>query len=153
MLPDSLADLAAMSSPETAIADYVRSVVPETSDRELAVVMEGNLGSGYCGRTGSIVFIPIGNCGIGVSDTSMWPSGGTYLMGHELTHMLGAVPSCAPNSDGTGHVSDDNADVLYSGPEMRDWDNLVLDPGNDDYYNHGRDDCTDIADSPLLGTF
>ena len=105
------------------------------------------------GRTGSIVFIPIGNCGIGVSETSTWPFGGTYLMAHELTHLLGAVPFCAPNADGTGHVSDDNRDVLYSGPEARDWDNLMLDPGNDDYYNHGQDGCTDIADSPLLGTY
>lgn len=153
VLPDDLATLAGMASPETAIADHVRSVVSGSADQDLAVVMEGDLGTGYCGRTGSIVFIPIGNCDIGVSETSSWPFGGTYLMAHELTHLLGAVPFCAPNADGTGHVNDDNRDVLYSGPDSRDWDNLMLDPGNDDYYNHDQAGCTDIADSPLLGTY
>ncbi len=152
VLPDTLADLSAMVNPEAAITAAVNSAEPDTAGKYLAVVMEGDLGTGYCGRTGSVVFIPIGNCDIGVSDTSVWPYGGTYLMGHELTHLLGAVPGCAPNSDGTGHVDDDNRDVLFSGG-ARDWDNLMLDPGNDDYYGHGRDDCTDIADSALLGTY
>ncbi|MDH3499503.1 MAG: S-layer homology domain-containing protein [Acidimicrobiia bacterium] len=153
VLPDTLSELSGLTSPETPIVDHIRTVLPDTADRDLVVVMEGNLGTGYCGRTGSIVFIPIGNCGIDVSETSVWPYGGTYLMGHELTHLLGAVPGCAPNSDGTGHVSDDKRDILYSGIDGRDWDNLMLDPGNDDYYDHGRSDCTDLADSPLLGSY
>ncbi len=152
-LPDTLAELAAFPTPETAISSHIRSVLPATVDQDLAVVVEADLGSAYCGRTGSIVFIPIGNCGIGISDTSVWPFGGTYLMAHELAHLLGAVPSCAPNSDGTGHVSDDDRDILHNGIGGRDWDNLLLDPGNDDYYNHGRSDCPDLADDPLLGSY
>ena len=153
ILPDTLATLAAMSSPETPIVEHIHASLPDTVTQDLAVVVEGTLSVSYCGRTGSIVFIPIGNCDIGVSEASTWPYGGTYLMGHELTHLLGAVPSCAPNADGSGHVDDDNRDVLFAGAGGRDWDNLMLDPGHDDYYNHGRTDCTDIANNPLLGTY
>ena len=145
-------DLAELSSPEGPIVDEIHAVAPATGTMDLAVVMEGDSGGGYCGRTGSIVFIPIANCDIPPSESAVWPYNGTYLMGHELTHLLGAVGFCAPNSDGTGHVNDDNRDILYSGPGGRDWDNLMLDVGNDDYYNHSNADCPDIADSPLLGT-
>jgi hypothetical protein len=146
------ADLQALSSPETPIVEQIHASAPETVGRNFAVVMEGNSGGAYCGRTGSIVFIPIANCGIEPFASAEWPYYGTYLMGHELTHLLGAVSFCAPNADGSGHVNDDNRDVLYSGPGGRDWDNLMLDVGNDDYYNHSNDGCPDIADSPLLGT-
>jgi hypothetical protein len=82
-------------------------------------------------------------------DTPSWPYGATYLAAHEMTHAFGAVPACAPHSDGTGHVNDDVRDVLYSGPNDRDWLHLQLDPGHDDYYATGRTDCLDIASSPF----
>jgi hypothetical protein len=82
-------------------------------------------------------------------DTTSFPYGATYLTAHEMTHAFGAVPACAPHADGTGHVNDDNRDVLYAGPDQRDWDHIQLDPGHDDYYGHGRSDCPDIAGSPF----
>lgn len=82
-------------------------------------------------------------------DTPSFPYNATYLAAHEMTHAFGAVPDCAPHADGTGHVSDDNRDVVYGGNSQRDWDHITLDPGHDDYYGHGRTDCTDIARSPF----
>ena len=66
--------------------------------------------------------------------------------------MLGAVRPCAPNYDGiAAHVNDDNRDIMYVGPDRTlSLSSLILDVDNDDYYLHGRDDCPDIADNPLL---
>ena len=105
-----------------------------------------------CGWASNHVVIPIENCDIRPLQGSVWPYGATYLLAHELAHILGGVPECAPNRGFDSHVIDDPRDLLYQGPEPRDWDNLMLDPGNDDYFMHGRDDCLDIADSPLLGS-
>jgi hypothetical protein len=81
--------------------------------------------------------------------TPSFPYNATYLAAHEMTHAFGAVPDCAPHSDGTGHVNDDPRDVLYGGPLQRDFLNTTLDPGHDDYYGTGRTDCLDIASSPF----
>ena len=66
-----------------------------------------------------------------------WPYGATYLTAHEMTHAFGAVPACAPHYDLVPATSTTN-DVLYAGPGDRDWNNIQLDPGHDDYYGHGR---------------
>ena len=95
--------------------------------------------------------IPMPNCDIEPSSPATFPYGATYLVAHEITHMLGAARSCGANDDGTGHVSDDNRDIIYSGPGGRDWNNLMLDPGNDDYLDHDIEGCPNIRDSPLLG--
>lgn len=81
------------------------------------------------------------------TSTSAFPYGATYLLAHELTHSFGAVERCAPHYDGTSHADDDPRDVIYQGQQPRQWDSLMLDPGRDDYYLHGRSDCPDIADS------
>jgi len=83
------------------------------------------------------------------TDTPSFPYNATYLAAHEMTHAFGAVPDCAPHADGTGHASDDPRDVLYGGNQPRDWPDITLDPGHDDYYGTGRTDCTDIANSPF----
>ena len=139
------------------ILSEIREALPATNNQPLALFVEGQLTSAdgvvtACGWTSNHVVILIDNCDIRPLQGSVWPYGATYLLAHELTHLLGAVPSCAPNYGYNGHVVDDRRDILYWGAEGRDWDNLILDPGNDDYCNHGRDDCADIVDSPLLGS-
>jgi hypothetical protein len=67
---------------------------------------------------------------------------------HELVHAMGAVPSCAPHSDGAGHTNDTPTDLMYAGPLA--WQPSVLDPGHDDYYGHARSDCLDLASSGYL---
>jgi hypothetical protein len=69
---------------------------------------------------------------------------------HEVLHLLGMVPSCAPN-DLDGHVSDNPQDLMYS-----EYDGsysplyMVLDYHNDDYYGHGNPTCPDLARSSFL---
>jgi hypothetical protein len=78
-----------------------------------------------------------------------FPFGATYVMAHEVTHALGAVAACAPHDDGTGHVTDSNRDVLYGGTSGRDWHNLTLDVGHDDYHRDPLPACPSIENSPL----
>ncbi len=69
---------------------------------------------------------------------------------HELLHLMGMVPKCAPNySD--GHVSDSSQDLLYyqyDGSYSPLY--TYLDLHNDDYYNHVNPDCPDLARSIFL---
>jgi hypothetical protein len=79
--------------------------------------------------------------------TPAFPAGATFVMAHELVHAFGAVPSCAPHWDGTGHVNDSPADIVWGGSSF-DLAHLTLDVGRDDYYGTGRAGCPDIANSP-----
>lgn len=66
---------------------------------------------------------------------------------HELFHLLGAVPACAPNGDGGRHVNDSADDLMHrhgGGGMPR------LDVGRDDYFGHGIEGCPDLAGSALL---
>ncbi len=135
----------------------LRQALDYPAGTPLVIIFEGEIaGSGACGWQssdfGDYVVVPIANCDIEPHVGAQWPYGASYIIGHELIHMLGAVAACAPNSDGAGHVLDDNRDILWQRPSKRDWDNLMLDVNHDDYYRHGRPDCPDIADHYLLGT-
>lgn len=100
------------------------------------------------------IMIPMPNCGIypgRYMDYDFPTVSSSYLLGHELTHALGGASRVGPpHADGTGHVTDDPRDIIYEGPLPRDWDNLTLDVGNDDYYRTGRSDIVNIEFSPLL---
>jgi hypothetical protein len=69
---------------------------------------------------------------------------------HELLHLMGMVPACAPNSH-DGHVSDNSQDLLY-----HQYDGsysplyTYLDYRNDDYFGHANPDCPDFARSVFL---
>lgn len=68
---------------------------------------------------------------------------------HEIFHMLGAVPSCAPNFEAGGHVPE-ASDLMYGGTE---WSlPATLDVGGDDYWDHSNGGCLDVADSAWLTT-
>ena len=106
---------------------------------------------GACGETREVTALWMPACNIYPHlDTPGFPYGASYLVAHEMAHALGAAPKCAPHDDGSGHISDDNHDLLYQGPSPRDWDHLVLDPGHDDYFRHSIPNCADVEDSPLL---
>jgi hypothetical protein len=82
--------------------------------------------------------------------TTLKPSYIDYGMLHEVTHSMGIVADSAPNEHSMGHVFDVNAtkpnrDLMYSprpgqsdpGWATNDPNGLVLDLGNDDYYQAG----------------
>ena len=133
----------------------IRRQLGAAPNSPLLVFIEGEMGDrGTCGWSSfsRVAVVPIGNCLIAPQSGSAWPGGSSYVIAHELAHLLGAAEPCAPNYDprSPSHVTDSRSDLLFAGPESRDWANLVLDYGNDDYYLHGRDDCWDIARNPLL---
>ncbi len=149
-LPQSFSAIRNDPNADSVIEQAIRSVDPvRLANVKLVVVLEGENGT-YCGRSGQIVLIPVDNCSIFPSQGSTWPYGMSYLLAHEVAHALGAVPSCAPHAS-SGHVNDDPRDLLYEGPQQRDWANITLDPGNDDYFRHSNESCRDIDDSVLLG--
>jgi hypothetical protein len=86
-------------------------------------------------------------------DTNTLAPGGApgYLdfgMLHELMHTLGFVATCAPHQTRAGHVPDTN-DLMYGGDAP--WQlPPTLDVGHDDYFQTGRTDCLDLAQSPYL---
>ena len=71
-----------------------------------------------------------------------------FAMLHELLHTLGHVPTCAPHEWRSGHTSDTPTDLMWAGDGS--WTPTTLDPGHDDYYDTGRSDCLDFADSGFL---
>jgi WD40 repeat protein len=117
------------------------------ADNEMGVIYVPSRGPA-CGATTTSSIMYMDACSIYPGAQTSFPFGATYLAAHEMTHALGAVPRCAPHYDGSGHVNQDNRDVLYQGGGGRDFLNLMLDPGHDDYYGHGRTDCLDIATHP-----
>lgn len=131
----------------------IRAAAAASPDQYIAAFVDADDATA-CGRSGGdlIMYTDTGSTGCPARPTiatTAFPFGNSYLIAHELTHSLGAVPACAPHADGSGHLNDDPRDVLYSGPVARDWGNLTLDPGHDDYFRTGRTDCTDIDHSPL----
>lgn len=153
VLDETAAQLFALttSGVDATISAQIDATVAGASERELVVFLEAATNTSACGYRSSLIMIPMPNCGIEPRASETFPYGATYLVAHEVTHMLGAARSCGANYDGTGHVTDDNRDIIYSGSAGRDWSNLTLDPGNDDYLDHGIPGCNDIRNSPLLG--
>jgi len=151
VLPWTQAQISGLADAQQSINDHL-DVTYGLAGQRMVTWLEGTVDESYCGVwDGTSMFLPMDNCGIYPAEGAVFPYNGTYLLVHELTHALGAVPSCAPHFDGTGHVNDDPRDVLYDGPLPRDWDNLMLDPGRDDYYPFTSGACPSIADSVHLG--
>ena len=72
------------------------------------------------------------------------------IMVHELFHVFGAVPTCAPNEGQGFHVTDSTRDLMFAGivdDPTEAVGSVAIDVGRDDYFQHGRSDCLDIADS------
>ncbi|MCG8379266.1 MAG: hypothetical protein MI865_07315, partial [Proteobacteria bacterium] len=79
----------------------------------------------------------------------------TLIFVHEVLHGLGFNVECGRNHANAGHTIDNIYDVLYQDDQggSASWDNIwsiLLDAGNDDYYNHDISGCRDLADSAFL---
>lgn len=146
-LPSPLTTYAPMSFSQLRAA--IEAAAPTPSGQKTLAFFNVNA-TGACGTTGGgMSLITEATCDIHPSPTLGWPYGASYLVAHELTHNFGAVPSCAPHAGGGGHVLDDPRDVLYAGAAARDWNNITLDPGHDDYYATGNAACPGIEASPF----
>ena len=65
---------------------------------------------------------------------------------HEVFHALGAVAfSGPPNGDGDGHIKGDPTDLMGGSQGI-----VRLDPGNDDYWRHGRPSFVDAYRSAFM---
>lgn len=148
-LPDTRSALeAAGTDAPGAIERAVDRARPRAAGEKLLIYVPVTAVGGCGFTTPTAAIFPMPSCDITPEvSTPGFPWGGTYLTAHEIAHVLGAVPSCAPHSDGKGHVDDDPRDLLYSGAQPRSWLSLALDPGHDDYFATGRTSCPDIADS------
>ncbi len=67
---------------------------------------------------------------------------------HEIFHVLGAVATCAPHHTREGHVSDGPSDLMYAGD--LGWEPAVLDINRDDYFDHKKKGCLDVAKSVFV---
>ncbi|HSC16632.1 MAG TPA: hypothetical protein VLI71_16005, partial [Gammaproteobacteria bacterium] len=77
-----------------------------------------------------------------------------FLALHEMLHVLGFAPECAPNYTRTGHVSDSRQDVMFSSDPTGTvlGEPSTLDVNVNDYYRRGAGPagCLDLADSAFL---
>ena len=118
-----------------------------TASQKSVVWTQTNHPDGACASArAGVAWMTEKTCNIVPVAPTVWPFNASYVTAHELVHLFGAVPDCAPNSDGSGHVTDDARDILFAG--ARDFNNLMLDPGRDDYYATGNT-CADISTSAL----
>jgi hypothetical protein len=64
---------------------------------------------------------------------------------HEIFHILGGV-GASPNSDGIGgHIKNDPTDLMGGSQGT-----VRLDPGNDDYWRHGKSNFVDLYNSAFM---
>ena len=143
-------------------ASLVEHVLQEASrlmirgDKVLGIYYEG-WAIGVCGsasfeRAGAHYIDCVSSPRVGVDEGTFGAA--EITMVHELFHVFGAVPRCAPNEGRGYHVIDEPADVMYAGegrvellPDEREYQ---VDVGRNDYYGHGRSDCVDISRSRFL---
>jgi len=85
---------------------------------------------------------------VGLAGAGVQPGYWEHSLVHEAFHLMGHVPTCAPNQHAGGHVSDSPADIMYAGPEP--WTPSAVDVGSDDYFGAGIPGCPDLARSPYL---
>ena len=131
----------------------IRDRFGASTDKAYAVYYAGRSGD-VCGSASTeglvaVAFLDPEGC-------SPRPVGGdrelasTYeaVMAHELLHVFGAVPECAPDRlETSAHVGTSVGDLMYAGPEWSGHDEVVIDGGRDNYFGHGQADCVDTSTS------
>ena len=151
----------APSGATTQLADALTARGFDRPDKKYLVYYEGGANGGACGRAATpgryaVLYLkglptsraPCVNNPFAALGAA--PGYWEYGLVHEVIHMLGFVPACAPHQTVSGgHVSDNPQDVMYAGSQP--WTPALLDPGHDDYYGHTRDStCPDLANSNYL---
>jgi hypothetical protein len=121
-----------------------------------AVYYGGRVDGAHCGGaawppslpgTVAAMFVAGSTCRLPLTDSESSPGYWELAMLHDLLHVQGLVGTCAPHGDGA-HVTDSPQDLMYTGPEP--WRPAEVDVGRDDYFEHGRPECPDLARSVWL---
>lgn len=131
----------------------IRDRLGTSPDKVYAVYYAGRSGND-CGSAAieggvAVAFVDPEGCSTqAVGARRDTPSTYEAVVVHELLHVFGAVPECAPDRLETSpHVGTMVGDLMYAGPEWSGHDEVVIDAGRDNYFGHGRSDCLDIAAS------
>ena len=77
-----------------------------------------------------------------INDQSFGDAEATIL--HEIIHSLGFPSNCSSNVI-SFHVTDNKNDIMHKQSGKK-----FLDYNNDNYYDHGKDDCPDLKNSEFL---
>ena len=135
------------------LGDAIRDGLGASPNKAYAVYYAGRSGDDCGSATAegrvAVVFVHPEGCSpqaVGVDRETA----STYeaVMVHELLHVFGAVPECAPDRlETTAHVGASVEDLMYSGPEWSGHAEVAIDAGRDDYFGHGRADCPDTSTS------
>ncbi len=108
----------------------------------------GLCGSAYFGGGGA-VYLDCSDAELGRDEFTV--STFEAVMVHEIFHVFGAVPECAPNFIEGWHVEDLNDDIMFAGTDRSPRGGVsYIDVGRDDYWGHGRSDCLDVSRSRFL---
>jgi hypothetical protein len=100
-----------------------------------------------------IAIVWAGTCGSTMPsmESEEFGDGATVSIAHKLVHAMGAVEPCAPHFGRNGHTTDDPVDLMYDGGDGSRIlaEDLVLDPGRDDYFKTGKEGCPGIENNSL----
>ena len=135
------------------LAAAIRDGMGTSPDKAYAVYYAGRFGEA-CGSAAvedrvAAVFLDAEGCsatamGAGEERASTYEA----VMVHELLHVFGAVPECAPGRLETSpHVGGNVQDLMYAGPEWSREVEAAIDPGRNAYFEHGLPDCPDTSAS------
>ena len=124
-----------------------------SSNKAYAVYYAGRFGD-VCGSAAveegvAVVFMDPDGCSPATVGADA-ETASTYeaVMVHELLHVFGAVPECAPGRLETSpHVGGNLQDLMYGGPEWSREVEAAIDPGRDAYFGHGLPECPDTSAS------
>ena len=117
---------------------------------------EGRPSRNICGQaaqppelTGNVAVVYLSACNMATWPVPLEEAGlREFVLVHEVFHLLGAVPSCAPNTVGnTAHTTDSLQDLMAPGIS----DTIPkIDVGRNDYFQHENRGCLDLSDSVFL---
>jgi len=146
----SSAQLAPLEGRFSAIADALEQAQLSSSRTKYVVYFDGPTAeANVCGQGGSdpsgfgVAVVFYRSC-TGISTAA--------VAAHEVLHTFGAVPRGAPSEctgESSGHVCDDERDLMYPAIGGEPLASKLLDPGRNDYYGHAGT-FTDTQDSAWL---
>jgi hypothetical protein len=98
------------------------------------------------GNVGAVYLMSAGCSNASLAGASDPPGYWDLLAVHEVLHVLGFAPACAPHHLDSGHVNDSTQDLMAPLGAQRS----TLDVNHDDYFGSANAGCPDFSSSDLL---